>query len=125
MTRLETHILRPSPYFQGEYLTLNHKTVTIEKHTLVTRLGGSTSALQGSDAVVLIACFTLGFREQRAVRIVNEELYYNEQCQAFRVLCVETPLDELPSKWAKVMGLALPRCLKNPPPTPTTIRKSR
>ena len=28
--RADVHVLQPSPYFQGEYITANNKTVTVE-----------------------------------------------------------------------------------------------
>ncbi|KAK7088170.1 ankyrin repeat domain-containing protein 27-like [Littorina saxatilis] len=75
----ETHILKPSPYFQGQLLTLtshgNHsKTVTLAND------GCSISTGEGFPSKVI-------------ARIVNEELAYNKEYDQYRVLILDQPLD--------------------------------
>jgi len=57
-----------SPYFQGTYLTLCDKSVEIENNEITT---------------------TQGFEEQRKIKVLSEELFYNAQSQGFRVLLIE------------------------------------
>lgn len=41
LTDVESHILQPSPYFQGQYVTLNKKTVEIEENLITTQKGNN------------------------------------------------------------------------------------
>ncbi|KAF9573363.1 hypothetical protein EC968_008633 [Mortierella alpina] len=70
---VETHILTPSPYFRGQYLTLDHKVVEIDK-----------------DHVREIS----GFANPRSVQILSEETVYNGTSQKpTRVLVLDRPLE--------------------------------
>ena len=69
---LECHVLRKSPYFQDQYLTLSGKSVLL-----------SDSSLHCKS----------GFAEQRTVQVVGQETYYDEQFQSFQVLRVNLPLE--------------------------------
>uniref|UniRef100_A0A7S4UDD0 VPS9 domain-containing protein n=1 Tax=Guillardia theta TaxID=55529 RepID=A0A7S4UDD0_GUITH len=70
-TTLETHLLKPSPFFAGLYESMNGKTVEVEEGMLETRSG---------------------FLDNRRVRILFEELHYNENFKPFRVVCISQPL---------------------------------
>ncbi|CAG8439385.1 1786_t:CDS:2 [Ambispora gerdemannii] len=87
MTRafIETHSLTPSPYFQGQYLSVNGKVVCIER-----------------NAVKAIS----GFKEARKVRILEEQLLYNET-YSVRALILEKPL-EGEGKVSEVFGMGIP-----------------
>ncbi|KAF9371400.1 hypothetical protein CPC16_003089, partial [Podila verticillata] len=68
-----THILTPSPYFRGQYLTLDHKVVEIDK-----------------DSIKEIS----GFAHPRTVQILSEETVYNSSSQKpIRVLILDRPLE--------------------------------
>ncbi|KAG0359170.1 hypothetical protein BGZ54_010083 [Gamsiella multidivaricata] len=70
---VETHILTPSPYYRGQYLTLDHKVVEIDK-----------------DYVREIS----GFAHPRSVQILAEEMVYNGSSKKpLRVLVLERPLE--------------------------------
>ncbi|KAF8977314.1 hypothetical protein BGZ46_007482, partial [Entomortierella lignicola] len=70
---VDTHILTPSPYYRGQYLTLDHKVVEIDR-----------------DYVREIS----GFSHPRSVQILAEEMVYNEAAKkATRVLVIERPLE--------------------------------
>ncbi|KAF9944813.1 hypothetical protein BGZ70_004298, partial [Mortierella alpina] len=70
---VETHILTPSPYFRGQYLTLDHKVVEIDK-----------------EYVREIS----GFANPRSVQILSEETVYSETSQKpTRVLVLDRPLE--------------------------------
>eukprot|EP00743_Colponemidia_sp_Colp-15_P009505 GILK01010393.1.p1 GENE.GILK01010393.1~~GILK01010393.1.p1 ORF type:complete len:582 (-),score=103.01 GILK01010393.1:127-1824(-) len=69
---VQTHVLQPSPYIHGHFLTLSGKGVEIKNNLLQT---------------------TNGFAQPRTVRIICEELFYNEDGNCFRVLCIEAPLE--------------------------------
>ncbi|KAG0323880.1 hypothetical protein BG000_002440, partial [Podila horticola] len=69
----DTHILTPSPYFRGQYLTLDHKVVEIDK-----------------DSIKEIS----GFAHPRTVQILSEETVYNSSSQKpTRVLILDRPLE--------------------------------
>jgi len=68
---IESHILQPSPYFQGEYITLNQKTVNIEDNNI-----------KISD----------DYGETRKAKILFEEVFYNKDDRSFKVLCLNIPL---------------------------------
>lgn len=67
---LKLHILASSPYFQGSFTTLSDKSVELEDNHITT---------------------TEGFAEQRRIKVLSEELFYNAQSQGFRVLLIERP----------------------------------
>ncbi|KAF9304762.1 hypothetical protein BGZ74_000639 [Mortierella antarctica] len=72
-TFVDTHILTPSPYFRGQYLTLDHKVVEIDK-----------------DSIKEIS----GFAHPRTVQILSEETVYNSSSQKpTRVLILDRPLE--------------------------------
>ncbi|KAI9231745.1 MAG: hypothetical protein BYD32DRAFT_430069, partial [Podila humilis] len=72
-TFVDTHILTPSPYFRGQYLTLDHKVVEIDK-----------------DSIKEIS----GFAHPRTVQILSEETVYNSSSQKpIRVLILDRPLE--------------------------------
>ena len=45
----EAHILQPSPYYQGQYLTLTGKTVEIERGSIITKEGDYNKQMQFSN----------------------------------------------------------------------------
>ncbi|KAG0199508.1 hypothetical protein BGX28_007252 [Mortierella sp. GBA30] len=70
---VDTHILTPSPYYRGQYLTLDHKVVEIDK-----------------EYVREIS----GFAHPRSVQILSEETVYNGSSQKpTRVLVLDRPLE--------------------------------
>ncbi|KAF9911133.1 hypothetical protein EC991_004687 [Linnemannia zychae] len=85
-TFVETHILTPSPYYRGQYLTLDNRVVEIDK-----------------EYVKEIS----GFAQPRSVKILSEESVYNESSQKpTRVLVIDRPLEG--------DGVALNRSLDGP-----------
>ncbi|KAG0343112.1 hypothetical protein BG004_005481 [Podila humilis] len=69
----DTHILTPSPYYRGQYLSLDHKVVEIDK-----------------DSIKEIS----GFAHPRTVQILSEETVYNSSSQKpTRVLILDRPLE--------------------------------
>ncbi|CAG8478801.1 11062_t:CDS:2 [Ambispora leptoticha] len=88
MTRafIETHSLTPSPYFQGQFLSVNGKVVSIERNVI--------KAISG-------------FKEERTVRILGEELVYSENYKSIQVLILEKPL-EGEGKVSEVFGMGIP-----------------
>ncbi|KAF9098767.1 hypothetical protein BGX27_000743 [Mortierella sp. AM989] len=72
-TFVETHVLTPSPYYRGQYLTLDHKVVEIDR-----------------DYVREIS----GFSHPRSVQILSEETVYNGiSKKGTKVLVLERPLE--------------------------------
>ncbi|BFZ04345.1 hypothetical protein BsWGS_07384 [Bradybaena similaris] len=74
---VETHILRPSPYFKGQFMTThssNVRTVTLSE--------------DGQTFTTL-----LGFDIEVTVKILSEELAYNKDYQQYKILILEQPLD--------------------------------
>ncbi|GJJ69057.1 hypothetical protein EMPS_01403 [Entomortierella parvispora] len=72
-TFVDTHILTPSPYFRGQFLTLDHKVVEIDK-SFVREISG--------------------FAHPRSVQILSEETVYNGSSQKpTRVLILDKPLE--------------------------------
>ncbi|OWF38789.1 Ankyrin repeat domain-containing protein 27 [Mizuhopecten yessoensis] len=73
---VETHILRPSPYFQSEFLTLksSERIVHLEENGKELRTGE-------------------GFSCPCIVKILSEELGYNKDYKPFKILVIEKPLD--------------------------------
>ena len=68
----ESHVLRPSPYFQDEYVTANERTATVVNGTVTTGEG---------------------FPERRVARILFEELHYNADYQPFKIWVIDAVLD--------------------------------
>lgn len=88
---LDVHVLQPSPYFQGEYITANNKTVTVE------------------DGSITIAS---DLREHRTAKILFEESFYTKDSKSFRVLCIDSPLaGELKTNTASAVQLPSTRSL--------------
>ncbi|KAG0279949.1 hypothetical protein BGZ95_011772 [Linnemannia exigua] len=72
-TFVETHILTPSPYYRGQYLTLDNRVVEIDK-----------------EYVKEIS----GFAQPRSVKILSEETVYNRTSEKpTRVLVIDRPLE--------------------------------
>ncbi|KAL1917264.1 uncharacterized protein VTP21DRAFT_4920 [Calcarisporiella thermophila] len=69
---LQTHSLVPSPYYKGQFLSMNGKTVLAEK-----------KYVQGIE----------GFKRSRKVRIVTEVLVYSNNYRPVRVLIIDRPLE--------------------------------
>ena len=69
---LESHVLRKSPYYQHQYVTLSGKAV----------------ALLGAQ----LQCVS-GFAEPRTVAVVGEETYYDDGYASFQVLRISMPLE--------------------------------
>ncbi|KAG0079434.1 hypothetical protein BGZ90_002639 [Linnemannia elongata] len=85
-TFVETHILTPSPYYRGQFLTLDNRVVEIDK-----------------EYVKEIS----GFAQPRSVKILSEETVYNGSSQKpTRVLMIDRPLEG--------DGVALNRSLEGP-----------
>ena len=77
---LESHVLRKSPYYQDQLLTLNGKAVGLSHASLI--------------------CKT-GFSEPRTVRVLRESMYYDDDFHSFQVLHVELPLEgKIPTDYA-------------------------
>ena len=75
MTRryyLESHILEASPFFAGEYMSANKKSVELRTGAISTKRG---------------------YPEKRTVRVVGEEAFYASEPEPFRVLFVDAPLE--------------------------------
>ena len=71
---METHILRPSPYFQGQFETQEKKPRNV---------GIRNNLIEPME----------GFKHIQGVKVIFEELFYNKKYQPFRVLCIERILD--------------------------------
>nr|XP_019921867.2 ankyrin repeat domain-containing protein 27 [Crassostrea gigas] len=72
----ETHILKPSPYFKSQYQTL-------ESSAKVVQLEENGKEFQTVE----------GFSEKHAVKILNEELGYNQDYKPYKILILECPFD--------------------------------
>eukprot|EP01091_Cochliopodium_minus_P017623 TRINITY_DN6956_c0_g1_i1.p1 TRINITY_DN6956_c0_g1~~TRINITY_DN6956_c0_g1_i1.p1 ORF type:complete len:438 (-),score=106.31 TRINITY_DN6956_c0_g1_i1:568-1851(-) len=68
---IDTHILVPSPFIMGEYITLNGKTLEIDNSNVITKKG---------------------FDQNRTAKILFEELFYNKDYKKFTVVCIDKPL---------------------------------
>ncbi|KAJ2963285.1 hypothetical protein NQZ79_g1636 [Umbelopsis isabellina] len=68
---IETHAFLPSPFYKGQFQSLNGKVVSIEKG-YVTEVAG--------------------FKQLRTIRILNEETHYT-QGRKIRVLTIDRPLE--------------------------------
>ncbi|XP_070572550.1 ankyrin repeat domain-containing protein 27-like [Ptychodera flava] len=72
---VETHVLRPSPYFQSHF-------VSSDKH-------GSRSIVLENGHIHTKD----GFPTNTAIKILSEELGYNKDYKPFKMLIIEKPLD--------------------------------
>ena len=72
LSLLESHVLRKSPYYQDQYVTLNGKAVVL-----------SHASLQCKS----------GFAEPRTVHVLREETYYDDDFHSFQVLRIDLPLE--------------------------------
>ncbi|PRP81145.1 ankyrin repeat domain-containing protein 27 [Planoprotostelium fungivorum] len=68
---IQDHIFSPSPYFAGQFQSATNKSVEIQDNHIVSKSG---------------------FDRPTRVKILFEELFYNQEYKPFRVLCIETPL---------------------------------
>ncbi|XP_064613189.1 uncharacterized protein LOC135476973 [Liolophura sinensis] len=71
----ETHILRPSPYFTGQFLTTHTsrcKTVSLDGRVIKT---------------------VEGFDQEVTAKVLSEEIGYNKDYKPFRILVIDQPLD--------------------------------
>ncbi|KAK6967260.1 ankyrin repeat domain-containing protein 27 [Biomphalaria glabrata] len=74
---VDTHVLRPSPYFKDQYMTThssNCKTLTLSDNGLYF----TTSQ---------------GFSDIRDVKILGEELAYNKEYKQYKIIILEEPFD--------------------------------
>ncbi|XP_041358464.1 ankyrin repeat domain-containing protein 27-like isoform X3 [Gigantopelta aegis] len=74
---VETQILRPSPYFQGQYMTIRssaNQTVLFDD---------TGQGLETDD----------GFSQHVKVKIVSEELAYNKNYKPYKILITDRPFD--------------------------------
>lgn len=72
---VETHILKPSPLFQDNYISTD-------------RLGSKTVEVEGNEIHLLE-----GFENESNVKIVSEELCYNKKYKPYKMLIIERPLE--------------------------------
>ncbi|PIK38335.1 putative ankyrin repeat domain-containing protein 27 [Apostichopus japonicus] len=71
---VETHILKPSPMFQDNYISTD-------------RLGSKTVVLDGHE-IILVE----GFDNPSKVKIISEELCYNKKYKPYKMLIIESPI---------------------------------
>lgn len=69
---LESHVLEASPFFAGEFMSANKKTVTVGASEIATKRG---------------------YPEKRTVHILGEEAFYASEPEPFRVLFIDAPLE--------------------------------
>ncbi|KAK3782957.1 hypothetical protein RRG08_065867 [Elysia crispata] len=74
---VETHILRPSPYFKGQYMTTH---------------SSNSKTLKLSDDNQYFTTLQ-GFSEEKNIKILSEELAYNKDYKQYKVLILERPFD--------------------------------
>ncbi|KAH9525727.1 hypothetical protein Btru_002215 [Bulinus truncatus] len=74
---VDTHIIRPSPYFKDQYLTTH---------------SSNSKTLALSDDGLYISTIK-GFSDVRNVRILGEELAYNKVYKQYKIIIMEEPLD--------------------------------
>ena len=67
---LESHVLEASPFFAGEFMSANKKTVTVGASEIATKRG---------------------YPEKRTVHILGEEAFYASEPEPFRVLLIALP----------------------------------
>jgi hypothetical protein len=94
---LETHAFLPSPFYKGQFQSLDGKVVAIEKG-YVTEVAGKIMVdelecvCDQSPFLQLIASSTTGFKQLRTIRIITEETHYTQQ-RKIRVLTIDRPLE--------------------------------
>jgi hypothetical protein len=69
---LLTHILTQSPYYKGEYITLNQKIIELSNNKLICKQN---------------------FPRPRVVSLLSEELYYDENFNSFKLFKINFPLE--------------------------------
>ncbi|GFR99600.1 ankyrin repeat domain-containing protein 27 [Elysia marginata] len=74
---VETHILRSSPYFKGQYMTTH---------------SSNSKTLKLSDDNQYFSTLQ-GFSEERNIKVLSEELAYNKDYKQYKVLIIERPFD--------------------------------
>ena len=89
------HVLKPSPFFKGQYVTLSGKTLKLAGRDLV-----AAAAAASGDAH--------GWAEARTVRILSEENFYNRDFEPFRVLSIASPITGAVRGGAAAGGVAPP-----------------
>eukprot|EP01112_Ceratiomyxa_fruticulosa_P009709 TRINITY_DN2544_c0_g1_i8.p1 TRINITY_DN2544_c0_g1~~TRINITY_DN2544_c0_g1_i8.p1 ORF type:complete len:569 (+),score=106.64 TRINITY_DN2544_c0_g1_i8:142-1848(+) len=67
---IESHVLQPSPYFTGEYITVNEKSVSIENRNVITGEG---------------------FSIPRTANVLFEEVFYTRD-KSYQVYCISNPI---------------------------------
>ena len=70
----KSHILQSSPYFKEEFVTLNGQCIIYKNGKISTKTG---------------------FDSPRQVNVLGEELFYDDNFNAFSVYCIESPLIRL------------------------------
>lgn len=96
---LLTHILKPSPYILGEFITMNGHSVEIDDRAIHTK----------------------DLPEARTVRILNEETFYSRRGKPYRVLLIEQPLV---GTTGRAEGSAPPDTLSQQWPISRTVEES-
>lgn len=71
---IENHVLKQSPYYQDEYITVNGKSVSYNSSQLICKQSNQ-------------------WTQDRTVTIQAQELYYDDQFESFSILRVTLPLD--------------------------------
>lgn len=66
------HILAPSPFFAGQFETPNHRQCELENSVISTGEG---------------------YVEERQVKILSEEVFYNKEYKSHRVLIIDSPFE--------------------------------
>lgn len=90
----ETHAFLPSPFYKGQYQSLNGKVVAIEKG-YVTEVSGKYCIKRNwkaSQLYKLNSKTTLGFQQLRTIRIISEETHYSQR-RKITVLTIDRPLE--------------------------------
>ncbi|GFO43143.1 ankyrin repeat domain-containing protein 27 [Plakobranchus ocellatus] len=104
---VETHILRPSPYFKGQYMTThsaNSKTLKLSDD------GQYFTTLQG-------------FYDERTIRVLSEELAYNKDYKQYKVLIIERPFDPKYEKVPDTDSVSHKQQMHTPKITPSECRE--
>lgn len=96
---VETHILKPSPYFKGQLIT-SHST-----NSKILSLSEDGCSIATAD----------GFQSRIEVKIICEELAYNKDYEQYRILIVDQPLDpkfqKLPAEYVESMQITPQQCV--------------
>ncbi|KAL4223066.1 hypothetical protein ACF0H5_016542 [Mactra antiquata] len=74
---VDTHILKPSPFFKGQYHT-------IRSESQIASIDDNGEHITTLD----------GFPTKTAIKILNEELGYNKNYQPYKMLIIARPLDQ-------------------------------